>query len=287
MKPNLTVLMLVMLTATSIYAQEVAPLQPVAQPPMTTPDVTPAPELTTEVAPEITSDTQVHQPLEPGFVPYQGEVNVRTSYSYSSGSGSYLPNQHSTQSCLTLLRQQEGGGYLETESAINKSANRQTTAGAIVGSSAAVAAGVGAGLLTANPLVGAGVGGAYLLVTAIGTEMTKARIKKNGNTVAAAEKILTGQQLSKKERKAFEKTRKKVSRKAYGNKQVLDNADFAQTVLSQSGTGEKLFCDIDKHGRVRVIAQSKTTIKRLELAQKCKDSTRGGVATRRQVSSQR
>lgn len=281
MKTNLSVLMLIMYFTTSIFAQEVTKEDE---------KTSTEPKAKEEKSTEIVSDTQTYQPLEEGYVPFKGDVSYSGSYSYSS-SGSYVPNQSSTQSCLTLLRQQEGGGYLDSEAAIKKSANSQTKTGVIVGSSMAVAAGVGTGLLTANPLIGAATGGAYLLVTAIGTEMEKAKIKKNGNTLSASEKLLTGQQLSKKESKAFEKTRKKVSKKTYGNKDVLSTADFAQTVVGQNGIGEKLFCDIDKKGRVRVLAQDRNTIKRLELAQKCKDSTRNSSQTRmiakKQVTTQR
>lgn len=220
--------------------------------------------------------------LKKGYIPFKGDVNVYgSSYSYSTGG--YTSSSHSTQSCLTLLRQQNGGGFISSEDAVKKSARSQTKGGVIAGASMAAVGGTAAGLITANPLIGGAVGGSYLLITALGTEINKAKIRRNGNTLGAAEKILTGQQLSKKERKAFEKTRKKVSKKAYGDKHAIDDVDFAQTVLSQSGTGEKLFCDIDKKGRVRILAQDRNTIKRLELAQKCKDT--GKIISRSRASA--
>lgn len=215
-------------------------------------------------------------PLEPGYIPFQGEVKLNSAqYNYSS-THSYQASQAATQSCLTQLRLQEGGGNRDAESAIKMNARRQTRTGVIVGTSAGVVAGVGAGLLTANPIVGAGVGGVYFLQTAIGTALERSAIKKNGNTLSAAEKIVTGREaeLSKNERKAFEKTRKKVSKKVYRDKELLDNRDFAHTVVSQNSTSEKLFCDEDKNGNIRILAQNRKTINRLKLAQQCKDTQR-------------
>lgn len=237
--------------------------------------------------PQILVNTDSNLPLEDGFIPYEGDVNVSGgSYQYTTNSSrSYNSQLATSPSCIDLIRQQQGG-YIDSQSAISKSAALQTKGKTIGGLSVSAAAGVGMGLATGNPVIGVAVGTAFGLVTGITTNIEKSRINRNGNTVAAAEKLLSGQQLSKKERKAFEKTRKKVSRDAYKNKNALSDVAFAQSVVSNNGLGEKLFCDLDKNGNVILKAQKKHTIKRLSLAVRCEDEKKG-IASRNASSIKR
>lgn len=234
-------------------------------------------------------------PPEPNeFVPYEENGGGSNSYSTSSSFSSSGGGQ--TVSCIEMIkfqREQAGKSIGSDSEEVKKAAGRQTRAGLIGGLGFSAGSGVTAGLVTGNPVIGAGVFGVMGLATVVGTSLEKGRIKRNGNTLIAAEKIQRGEELTKKERRAFEKTRKKVSRKVYKNKYALDSRDFANTVIQQDVSsedngktlnGENLFCDIDRKGRVVIKPQDRQTIKRLALAQKCKEEKRGN---RRSIARRR
>ncbi len=213
------------------------------------------------------------------FIPFDQSAN--TSTVVQTGHSSVVSGQQ-TVSCLELIRYQreQAGKFDETDSEMVKNvASKQTTPGAIGGLGFSAASGLTAGLVTGNPVIGVGVFGAMGLVTTIGTAIERGKIKRNGNIMLAAEKVQSGREdtLTKKERKAFERARKKVSKKVYKDKNYLDRYDFAHTVNQQAGTGENLFCDIDRKGRVVIKPQDRETYKRLALAQKCKEEKRGNT----------
>jgi hypothetical protein len=218
-----------------------------------------------------------------GFIPYQ-EPSVFTGRS----SGQSTSGER-VESCLQLMRQEKGTNITDPEM-VAGAARKQTRGAALAGLGFSAGSGVAAGLVTGNPVVGAGVFGVMGLATVVGTSIERSKIKKTGNLMSAANKIKNGyalEDLTKKERRAFNKTRKKVSKKAYGDKNVLSDVEFAKTVdnlsevypnsphgLSGNPHGEHIFCDTDRKDRVVIRPYDRETTKRLVLAQKCEDDKR-------------
>lgn len=201
-----------------------------------------------------------------GFVPFKRKSG---SYSYSSQSSYSSHSSQLTPSCLALLRQKYGQGYIETSEAIRKASIDQTRTQGLVALGYGAVTGTALGFATGNPVLGVGWGLGSAIFGGIGQSIERGKISKNGNTVLAAEKILSGQELTKKERKAFEDMRRKTGRKGYKDKNALSDKEFANIVYSQGSVGEKLFCDVE-NGKLKLLPKSSKTITRLAADAKCK-----------------
>jgi len=222
-------------------------------------------------------------PPDPDFIPYEEK----------SPSESGIRSNQPFMSCLDYINSQRylsGKDVLDHPQLVKKMAFDQTKTGAYIGSGVSLASGVAAGVLTGNPVIGLGVYGVMGAFNAIDTEMEKSKIKKSGNLITALDKVLLGQSdmMSKKERRIFNKSRKKVERRVEKNirKQTgmkrydynLSDTNYASTVQGQSNIynefgnpSENLFCDIDKKGRVVIKPYDKSSVKKLALAQSCKE----------------
>lgn len=210
------------------------------------------------------------------FVPHR----VQSGFSYNYQSSYSYHSRKNSPACLSLLRQKYGQGYIATDEAVSKASVDQTRTQGLLAIGYGAVTGTALGFATGNPVLGVGWGLGSMIFGGIGQSIERGRIQKNGLTVSASEKILAGVELTEKEQKAFEKSRKKVSKKAYKNKNAIGDVDFAQTVLANANLNEQLFCDIDKNGNLKILPQNRKTIKRLVAAQKCKDSQNGKIPSR-------